>query len=204
MEDNSKKEIPMSFRNDTRKTRSITFRINSSVLDELEREAEQNEISLNVLVNQVCKRYAEWDKYEAKLGMIPVPKVLLSMLIDKSIEIAKKSGIKNVEPYRDEIIKQAAAASFSLLKDSVLYMKKSYNLWTVLATLQEYMKVSGINSDHRLEGARKHVFIIQHELGENWSLFTKELLAMIFENLASVKTEISITSNTIRAEVVLN
>jgi hypothetical protein len=35
------------------------------------------------------------------------------------------------------------------------------------------MKISGINSDHRIEGGRKHVFVIQHELGENWSLFTR-------------------------------
>ncbi len=65
------------------------------------------------------------------------------------------------------------------------------------------MKVSGINSDHRIEGERKHVFIIQHELGENWSLFTKELLTLIFENLAKVKVEVSITPNTTVAEVIL-
>jgi hypothetical protein len=89
------------------------------------------------------------------------------------------------------------------MKDSVLFMKKQYNLWVVLSVLQEYMKVSGINSDHRIEGGRKHVFVIQHELGENWSLFTKELLILIFENLAKVKVEISITPNTTVAEVVL-
>ena len=89
------------------------------------------------------------------------------------------------------------------MKDSVLFMKKQYNLWVVLSVLEEYMKVSGIKSDHKLEGSRKHVFIIQHELGENWSLFTKELLALIFEKLANVKAEINVTPNTTIAEVVL-
>jgi hypothetical protein len=73
----------------------------------------------------------------------------------------------------------------------------------VLSVLEEYMKVSGINADHKIEGSRKHVFVINHELGENWSLFTKELLSLIFENLASVKAEISVTPNTTVAEVVL-
>jgi hypothetical protein len=82
-------------------------------------------------------------------------------------------------------------------------MKKQYNLWVVLSVLEEYMKVSGINADHRLEGSRKHVFVLQHELGENWSLFTKELLSLIFEKLANVKAEISVTPNTTIAEVVL-
>ena len=140
---------------------------------------------------------------EIKLGMMPVPKLLLTTLIDKSISIAKEAGIKDVERYRDEIIKEAAKMAFDLMKDSVLFMKNKYNLWVVLAVLQEYMKVSGIKSDHRMEGSGKHIFVIQHELGENWSLFTKELLNLIFENLANVKAEISVTRNTAIASVIL-
>ena len=94
-----------------KKTRSITFRLDSSVINELQREADQKEISLNVLVNQALKRYEEWDRYESRIGMIPVPKVMLSSLIDKSIKIAKDNGIKDIEPYRDEIIKSACRRS---------------------------------------------------------------------------------------------
>ena len=187
----------------SKKTRSVTFRLDSSVLDELQHEADQKEISLNVSVNQILKRYCQWDRYENRIGMMPVPKIMLSSLIDKAISIAKNNGIQNIEPYRDEIIKQAAEISFSLMKDSVLFMKRNYNLWVVLSVLEEYMKVSGIKADHKIEAGRKHVFVIQHELGENWSLFTKELLTLIFENLAKVRIECSITSNTAIAEVIL-
>jgi hypothetical protein len=187
----------------SRKTRSVTFRLDSSVIDELQTEADNREISLNVLVNQILKRYSEWDRYENKIGMMPVPKVILSSLIDKAISVAKSSGIKDIDRYRDEIIKQAAQLAFGLMKDSVLFMKKQYNLWVVLSVLEEYMKVSGIKADHKIEGSRKHVFIIQHELGENWSLFTKELLALIFQNLANVRADINTTANTTVAEVVL-
>ena len=187
----------------SKKTRSVTFRLDSSVIDELQTEADNKEISLNVLVNQVLKRYSEWDRFENKIGMMPVPKVILSSLIDKAISIAKTSGIKDVDRYRDEIIKQAAHIAFGLMKDSVLFMKRQYNLWVVLSVLEEYMKVSGIKADHKIEGSRKHVFIIQHELGENWSLFTKELLELIFQNLANVRADINTTANTTVAEVVL-
>lgn len=187
----------------SKKTRSVTFRLDSAVIDELQTEADNKEISLNVLVNQVMKRYSEWDRFENKIGMMPVPKVILSSLIDKAISVAKSSGIKDIDRYRDEIIKQAALLAFGLMKDSVLFMKRQYNLWVVLAVLEEYMKVSGIKADHKIEGSRKHVFIIQHELGENWSLFTKELLGLIFQNLANVKAEINTTPNTTVATVVL-
>ncbi|MEW6604722.1 MAG: hypothetical protein AB1351_08555 [Thermoproteota archaeon] len=187
----------------SRKTRSVTFRLDASVIDELQTEADNKEISLNVLVNQVLKRYSEWDRFENKIGMMPVPKVILSSLIDRAISVAKSNGIKDIDRYRDEIIKQAAQLAFGLMKDSVLFMKRQYNLWVVLAVLEEYMKVSGIKADHKIEGSRKHVFIIQHELGENWSLFTKELLTLIFQSLANVRADISVTSNTTVAEVVL-
>jgi hypothetical protein len=186
-----------------RKTRSITFRLDASVIDEMQREADQKETSLNVLVNQVLKRYTEWGRYESKIGMMPVPKVMLSSLIDKSIAIAKENIDKDISPYRDEILKSAAQIAFSIMKDSLLFMKKQYDFWAVLSVLQEYMKVSGINSDHRIESGRKHVFVIQHGLGENWSLFTKELLTIIFEDLANVKVEATITPQTTIAEVML-
>jgi uncharacterized protein (UPF0216 family) len=112
-------------------------------------------------------------------------------------------GEANYNSIVDQIIKQAAEVAFGIMKDAVLFMKKQYNLWVVLAVLQEYMKVSGINSDHRIEGGRKHVFVIKHELGENWSLFTKELLKLIFENLAKVKAEVNVTPNMTMAEVIL-
>lgn len=187
----------------SKKSRSVTFRLDSKVIDELQTEANNREVSLNVLVNQILKRYAEWDRYENKIGMMPVPRVILSSLIDKAISVAKSSGIKNVDLYRDQIIKQAAELAFTIMKDSVLFMKKQYNLWVVLSVLEEYMKVSGIKADHKLEGSRKHVFIIQHELGENWSLFTKELLELIFQKLANVSAEFNVTPNTTVAEVVL-
>ena len=188
-----------------KKSQSITFRLDSHTIDELQREADQNQISLNVLVNQALKRYSDWDRYENRIGMMPVPKAMLTSLIDKAVDMAKKNGIKeeDIGPIRDQIIKQAAEIAFGIMKDVVLFMKKQYNLWVVLAVLEEYMKVSGINSDHRVEDGRKHVFVIKHELGENWSLFTKELLKLIFENLAEARAEINITANMTIAEVIV-
>jgi hypothetical protein len=45
--------------------------------------------------------------------------------------------------------------------------------------------------------------VIKHELGQNWSLFTKELLTQIFESLAQVRAEFRITPNTTTAEVIM-
>jgi len=175
--------------------------LDTRVIEELQRDADQGEVSLNVLVNQVLRRYVEWDRYESKLGMIPIPKSMLSTLIDETMQLAADANVVDLESYRAKIVNNAAETALSVMKDSVLFMRKEYSFWTVLDVLREYMKVSGIMSDHRIETGRKHVFIIQHELGENWSLFAKELLSKIFIELAKVKADINTTPKTVKAEV---
>jgi hypothetical protein len=185
-----------------KRSRSITFRLDAEVIEELQREADLKEVSLNVLVNQILRRYAKWDRFENSLGMMPVPKIILTKLANKTMKLAADAKILDMDSYRDEIVRDCAENAFSLMKDSVLMMKKKYNLWTVLSVLQEYMKISGITSDHIEEGG-KHVFIIQHELGEIWSLFAKELLSLIFTKLAEIRADISTTPNLVKAEVIL-
>ena len=184
-----------------RKTRSTTFRLDTKVIDELQRDADQAEISLNVLVNQILRRYVEWDRFETKLNLLPIPKLMLTRIVDQTLAVAKDAKIVDLEGYRNKIAKDAAQVALNIMKDSVLFMKKEYNLWTVLDVLRNYMKVAGITSDHTLEAGRKHVFIIQHDLGPNWSLFAKELLSLIFTELAQVRADISETSKTVKAEI---
>ena len=77
------------------------------------------------MVNRVLKRYSDWGTYENRIGMMPVPKIMLT-LIDKAIDITMKNGIKDeaIEQWRSEILKQAAEVAFSKMKDAVWFMKK--------------------------------------------------------------------------------
>jgi hypothetical protein len=186
------------------KTRSITFRLESSIIEELQTVAEYRETSLNVLINQILRRYSNWERYENKMGMLPVPKIMLSSMMDEVIKFGKENGIEDVIMFRNMLMKELSQIAFIFLKDSVLLIKKNYNLLTVLEVLEQYMKVVGINSDHRIDEDGKHIYVIQHKLGENWSLFIKEFLILIFENLGKVKVDISSTQNTTVAKVFIN
>jgi hypothetical protein len=185
-----------------KKTRTVTFRVDSRIADGLQREADNAGVSLNILVNQLLKRYYDWGKYESKLNMMPVPKVMLSSCMDISVDIVREIDAKGSDEYRYKIVRHAAEIAFDAMKDAVLLMKNQYNLWDVLEVLREYMRASGIKADHRIAG-RKNIFVIQHEMGENWSLFTQELLKLIFERLAKVRIESRITANTTVVEVTL-
>jgi hypothetical protein len=186
------------------KTRSITFRLESSVIEELQFEADYRETSLNVLINQILRRYSNWERYENKIGMIPIPKIILFSVMDQVVKSGSENGIEDMTRFKEALVKDLAQIAFNFLKDSVLLIKKNYTLFSVLEVLEQYMKVIGINSDHRVDDEGKHVYVIQHKLGEVWSLFIKEFLILIFENLGKVKVEISSTPNTTVARVSLN
>ncbi|HSF51050.1 MAG TPA: hypothetical protein VLA74_09855, partial [Nitrososphaeraceae archaeon] len=137
-----------------KKSRCITFRLEAGIVEELTKESEQKEISLNVLVNQILRRYSEWDRYENKVGIIPVPRAIMTALIEKSLQIGKEAGINDLDMHRNLLIKEAASVAFESLRESVLFMKNQFNLFSVLSTLEEYMKVCGINSEHKFDSGR--------------------------------------------------
>src|SRR6476469_11206371 len=127
--------------NKTVKTRSITFRLESSIIEELQTQAEYRETSLNVLINQILRRYSNWERYENKMGMLPVPKIMLSSMMDEVMKFGKENGIEDISTFRNLLMKELSQIAFIFLKDSVLLIKKNYNLLTVLEVLEQYMKV---------------------------------------------------------------
>ena len=169
-------------------TRSITYRLPEKLVNELETEAIQKSISQNVLVKQILEKYVQWDRFSDKIGMIPVPKGIIEVLGD---ELDGKDI--------DEIIN----LMFPMIKDTVLFIKGGYDLKRCIETLEDYMRASGMNSDHRIEGDM-HIFLIQHDLGMKWSVFTEQLLTQVFRNfLPDTELKFQTTKSTVILSVPL-
>ena len=147
-------------------TRSITYRLPEKLVDELETEATQKKISQNVLVKQILEKYVQWDRFSSHLGMIPVPKGILESLGDE---------------LDGQTIDELITLIFPMIKDTVLFNKGGYDLKRCIETLEDYMRASGMNSDHRINGD-VHSFLIQHDLGMKWSVFTEQLLSQVFRS----------------------
>jgi len=163
-------------------TRSITYRLPEKLVNELETEASMKSISQNVLVKQILDRYIQWDRFSDKIGMIPVPKKIL-------IALGDELDGRDI----DEIIN----LMFPMIKDTVMFIKGGYDIKRCIETLEDYMQASGMNSDHRIEGDL-HTFLIQHDLGMKWSVFTEQLLTQVFRNfLPDVDLKFQTTENTV-------
>jgi hypothetical protein len=170
------------------KTRSITYRLPVKLIEEIETEAMNNNISHNVMAKQILEKYIQWDRFADKIGMIPVPKKILDLL-----------GIE----MNAEEINVIINAIKPVIKDTVLFIKGKYDLKRCIETLEDYMRASGMKSDHRIEGEIHH-FIIQHELGSNWSIFTEQLLQEIFkEFLPDKQMKCQTTESTVIASIAL-
>jgi hypothetical protein len=166
------------------KTRTITYRLPENILDEINTEAMEKNISANVLIRQILERHISWDRFANKIGMIPIPKSIIEIFGDK-IEGNKINDInKTIKPF---------------IKESVLFMKGKYDLKRCIEALEDYIKASGIKSDHRMEGNLHH-FIIQHELGMQWSLFAEQLLKEIFHDFVP---DINVQSQTTDKTVII-
>jgi hypothetical protein len=170
------------------KTRSVTYRLPVKLVEEIETEAMNHNISHNVMARQILEKYVQWDRFANKIGMIPVPKKLLDSL-----------GIEMTPDEINEVINVIKP----VIKDTVLFIKGKYDLKRCIETLEDYMRASGMKSDHRIEGDLHH-FIIQHELGSNWSIFTEQLLQELFkEFMPNAQMKCQTTESTVIATIPL-
>ena len=169
-------------------TRSISYRLPEHIVEELETQAQQKEISQNVLVKQILEKYVEWDRFSTTIGIIPVPKEIIKILGEKMDRTAINEIIQEMTP---------------VIKDWVTFQKGGYDLKKIIEIMEDYMRHSGMISEHRIEGDIHH-FVIQHNLGINWSLFTELLLKQVFhEFLPNLVMKTRTTANTIIASIAL-
>lgn len=169
-------------------TRSITYRLPERMVVELDTEAMQRGISQNVLVRQIIEKFLQWDRFASKIALIPVPRKIMETL-----------GVELEGEDIHEIIKVIKP----VIKESVMFMKGKYDLRRCIETLEDYMRASGMVSDHRIEGSIHH-FIVQHELGMKWSLFTEQLLKEIFhEFLPDQSIKFQTTETTVITSIAL-
>lgn len=164
---------------------SVTFRLGKELLNELRREAENRQVSLNTLANQMFKQFIDWHFSAAKAGWIPAQREMLRKLINKcSEEEAKELG--------------RYIADFQM-PDLILLLRRQYDFASFLDVMEALLKVSQFPYNHS-ENDGKHFFVIQHDLGKKWSLYMTHLFLRVCEELAS-RPEIMSTDNTVTMKV---
>src|SRR5690242_4807858 len=161
---------------------SITFRLDSTILNKLHREAEQKDISVNTLVSHIIRRHIDWHSNAAKAGFVTVRRGLLSNLINR---------LSN-----EEISSIAEYIAKNDTKDFVLLLRNEYNIESALDVIETWIKISGYPYRHEANYNR-HSYVIQHDMGTNWSLYMAEQYRFLFEEFGLRRVEFDVNDNTL-------
>lgn len=171
-----------------KRTENVSFRLNKDILAKLKTDADQKQISLNTLANQVFDFYVNFTS-SASADLMPAPKVALTDL---------------VEGYNEDQLKAHAERVYNKVGLDIIYqLRGKYDFRTVLDVWDYRLKASGIPYKHIIDEQNKdrHTFIIQYSMGKKWSLVIAETMKRYFEPVSSKKVDYTITDNMVAISV---
>lgn len=164
------------------KTETISFRLPSVLIDELRRDAEFENVTMNVFVTRIFSNHIKWERYERKVGLLPMTKVFLEEVINQLTN--------------EQIINLAQKIEKEYFKNILTVMKQRHNTRDFVDVLRTWLTVSWMQHNIVYRN-QSYLFNIQHDMGIKWSLYVKTLVSELSEDILGKKVEININENII-------
>ncbi len=164
-----------------KQTESVSLRLDTITWNKLKTFASKQKTSPNALVSQILDSYVEWEMKAVAAGWAVMPKpflIELFKLIDK-----------------DKVEKTITNLSARMAKDMNLYMRGKHSLDSWLSILRARSSRSGFNWTEYEEDGKLEI-VMQHDMGQNWSIYFKTFYENVFHDLG-VDTEFDYTDNTL-------
>ena len=163
-------------------TEGITFRLPSDNLEQLNKEAETRQISVNTLVNQIINEHLDWHLYAAQAKLYYVPKPFISRVLERFTE--------------QQLADLAEASANKDFVDIGLLLRGEFTISSFLSILENWSRISDIPYRTEENEATQKI-IIEHNMGPKYSFLFKEIYRRLLENAFETKTQFDITDNTI-------
>jgi hypothetical protein len=163
-------------------TEGITFRLPADNLEQLNKEAETRQISVNTLVNQIINEHLDWHLYAAQAKLYYVPKPFISRVLERFTE--------------QQLVDLAEASANKDFVDIGLLLRGEFTISSFLSILENWSRISDIPYRTEENEATQKI-IIEHNMGPKYSYLFKEIYRRLLENAFETKTQFDITDNTI-------
>lgn len=163
-------------------TEGVTFRLPSDNLEQLNKEAETRQISVNTLVNQIINEHLDWHLYAAQAKLYYVPKPFISRVLERFTE--------------QQLADLAEASANKDFVDIGLLLRGEFTISSFLSILENWSRISDIPYRTEENEATQKI-IIEHNMGPKYSYLFKEIYRRLLENAFETKTQFDITDNTI-------
>src|SRR5918995_521113 len=163
-------------------TEGVTFRLPSENLEQLNKEADTRQISVNTLVNQIINEHLDWHLYAAQAKLYYVPKPFISRVLERFTE-QQLAGLAEASAKKDFV-------------DIGLLLRGEFTISSFLSILENWSRISDI--PYRTEESETtQKIIIEHNMGSKYSYLFKEIYRHLLENSFEIKTQFDTTDNTI-------
>lgn len=164
------------------RTETVTFRLPLTLIDELRRDADTEDLSLNSLVTRIFSNHIQWERYERKVGLLPMTESFLKEVLNQLTE--------------EQVVNLAQKIEKQKFKDILMFMKDSHNIDDFIEILRSWLSVSWMQHSIEVRNGTYH-FKIQHNLGRKWSLYIKTLVSEISQDILGKRVETRSISDTI-------
>ena len=164
------------------KTETVTFRLPSSLVDELRMDAELESISLNNYVAKIFSNHIQWERYERKVGLLPMTEAFLREVLSQLID--------------EQIVNLAQRLEKQKFTNILAFMKNSHDVEDFVEVIRAWLTVSWMQQSIEVRDGKYH-FKIQHSLGTKWSLYVKTLISELSYDILGRKSDIRILGDTL-------
>ena len=160
----------------------MTFRLPSSLIDELRMDAELEGISLNNYVAKIFSNHVQWERYERKVGLLPMTEAFLREVLNQLTD--------------EQIVNLAQRLEKQKFTNILAFMKNSHDVEDFVEVMRAWLTVSWMQQSIEVRDG-KYYFKIQHSLGSKWSLYVKTLVSELSYDILGRKSEILIVGDTL-------
>jgi hypothetical protein len=164
------------------KTETVTFRLPSSLIDELRMDAELERVSLNNYVAKIFSNHIQWERYERKVGLLPMTEAFLREVLSQLTE--------------EQIVNLAQRLEKQKFTNILAFMKNSHDVEDFVEVIRAWLTVSWMQQSIEVRDGKYH-FKIQHSLGTKWSLYVKTLISELSYDILGKKSDIRILGDTL-------
>ncbi len=165
-----------------KKSQTITFRLDADLIEDLKNESEMERINVNSLVSKVLSNHILWERYERKMGLLPMTKPFVQHSINQMED--------------SEIVHLAEEVEKDTFADILNFMKGEYTVEDFIEILRSWLYVAWMQHD-MIKGNKNWTFKIQHDLGAKWSLYVKTLVTELFHDILQKRLQVKTTKNSI-------
>ena len=164
------------------KTETVTFRLPSTLIEELRMDADLEGVSLNNYVAKIFSNHIQWERYERKVGLLPMTEAFLSEVLNQLSE--------------QQIVNFAQKLEKQKFRNILAFMKDNHDVEDFVELMRSWLTVSWMQQNIEVRN-EKYYFKIQHSLGPKWSLYVKTLISELSQDMLKRKTDVSIIGDTI-------